>query len=86
MQFVLVENTILSITKTSQLMLYRAVTLFIVHTLWVGVNGDMTDPAAGGTYTYHRGLNAECSPIHSADCTTLPSSHVTAQFICPVLP
>ena len=57
-----------------------------LHTLWVAVNEDMTDVASCGTCTYHRGLNAECSPIHSAYCTTLPSSPVTAQFICPVLP
>jgi hypothetical protein len=62
---------------------YRAVMLF---TLWVGLNEDIPVVAACGTYTYHRGLKAECSLIHSADCTTLPSSPVTAQFICPVLP
>ena len=46
----------------------------------------MTDVVACGTYTYHRGLNAECSLIHSAYWTNLPFSPVTAQFICSVLP
>ena len=45
----------------------------------------MTDVAAYGTYTSHRRLNVECSPIHSANCITLPASPVTAQFVCPVL-
>ena len=58
----------------------------MLFTPWVGLNEDIPDVAARGTYTYHRGLNAECSLIHSADCTTLPASPVTAQFICPVLP
>ena len=83
-QFVLAENAIISITKKSQLMQHRAVKLFIVriayiHTLWVG-------GWTCGTYTYHGDLNAECSLIHSADCTSQSSSPVTAQFICPVLP
>ena len=67
-------------------MLYRPVVLFIgTHILLVGVNEDMTDVAACGTYTSHRGLNAECSLIHRAYCTNLPSSSVTAQFICRTL-